>query len=135
MNIVRLYEGFISKGPKQPGGSEAYFGDVSEVSFVLKNALYNAQTLILDGVVVRVPPRFSTLAAYANAQACAQIYRTYKVWNNIYVVIVPIFGWLGLVGELLCAACAIVITVPHSCVRSILQWRGVLPRDHSGGVG
>ncbi|KAL1943654.1 hypothetical protein VTO73DRAFT_4099 [Trametes versicolor] len=76
VNIVRLYEGFISKGPKQPGGPEAYFGNVSEVSFVLKNALYNAQTLILDGVV---------------------IYRTYKVWNNIYVVIVPILGWLGLV--------------------------------------
>lgn len=71
VNIVRLYEGFISKGPKQPGGPEAYFGNVSEVSFVLKNALYNAQTLILDGVVVCVPLYSFTLATYANAQASA----------------------------------------------------------------
>lgn len=71
VNIMRLYEGFISKGPKQPGGPEAYFGNVSEVSFVLKNALYNAQTLILDGVVVCASPRLSALATYANVHPCA----------------------------------------------------------------
>ncbi|KAI0821752.1 hypothetical protein BC628DRAFT_1328868 [Trametes gibbosa] len=75
VNIVRLYEGFVEKGPKLPGGPETYFGDVWEVSFVLKNALYNVQTLILDGVV---------------------IYRTYKVWNSLLVIVIPVLGWLGL---------------------------------------
>ncbi|KAI0354368.1 hypothetical protein OH77DRAFT_1405003 [Trametes cingulata] len=77
VNIVRLYEGFVRKGPRWAGGPEQYFGDVSQASFVLKNALYNAQTLILDGVV---------------------IFRTYKVWNSVLVVAVPILGFMGLLG-------------------------------------
>ena len=52
MNILRLYLGFVHEGPGLPGGPEDFFGDVSRVSFVIKNTLYNAQTLILDGVVV-----------------------------------------------------------------------------------
>ncbi|KAI0370678.1 hypothetical protein BV20DRAFT_1035661 [Pilatotrama ljubarskyi] len=75
VNIVRLYEGFVGRGSKSPGGPEAYFSDVSQVSFVLKNALYNAQTLILDGVV---------------------IFRTYKAWNSFLVVAIPVLGWMGL---------------------------------------
>ncbi|KAI0631507.1 hypothetical protein C8Q77DRAFT_1061422 [Trametes polyzona] len=78
VNIIRLYEGFVAKGPAMPDGAEEYFGDVSQVSFVLKTALYNVQTLILDGVV---------------------IFRTFKVWNSIWVVVIPILGWLGLLGE------------------------------------
>ncbi|KAI0643291.1 hypothetical protein C8Q79DRAFT_915631 [Trametes meyenii] len=77
VNIVRLFEGFVKEGPLLPGGPEEYFGDVSRVSFVLKTTLYNVQTLILDGVV---------------------IYRTYKVWNNFWIIVIPVFGWLGLLG-------------------------------------
>ena len=53
VNIARVYQGFLSKGPDLPGGPEAYFADVSEATFVLKSCLYNAQTLVLDAVVVR----------------------------------------------------------------------------------
>ena len=52
VNIARVYQGFLSKGPDLPGGPEAYFADVSEATFVLKSCLYNAQTLVLDAVVV-----------------------------------------------------------------------------------
>ncbi|CDO73859.1 hypothetical protein BN946_scf185016.g16 [Trametes cinnabarina] len=73
VNMFRLYAGFVSIGPGLPGGPEEYFQDVSRVSCVLKSALLNVQTLILDGVV---------------------IYRTYKVWNNVYIVVVPVISWL-----------------------------------------
>lgn len=35
-----------------PGGSIAYFADVSQWTFVSKNYVYAAQTLVGDGVVV-----------------------------------------------------------------------------------
>ncbi|KAF5319299.1 hypothetical protein D9619_008345 [Psilocybe cf. subviscida] len=75
VNIIRISEGFVSVGPSLPGGPEQYFQDVAETTFVVKSVLYNVQTLILDGVV---------------------IYRTYVVWQSIYPVLVPIFGWFGL---------------------------------------
>ena len=52
VNIARVYQGFISVGPFLQGGPETYFADVSQPTFVTKSCLYNAQTLILDGVVV-----------------------------------------------------------------------------------
>ncbi|TBU45887.1 hypothetical protein BD309DRAFT_955294 [Dichomitus squalens] len=75
VNIARVYQGFVSKGPFTDGGPEAYFANVSELTFVVKSCLYNAQTLILDAVV---------------------IYRTYVVWQNILVCVVPMIGWCGL---------------------------------------
>ncbi|KAM5540155.1 hypothetical protein V8D89_006295 [Ganoderma adspersum] len=77
VNIARVYQGFLSKGPDLTGGPEAYFADVSEATFVIKSCLYNAQTLVLDAVV---------------------IYRTYVVWQNFLICILPIVGWLGLLG-------------------------------------
>lgn len=52
VNIDRLIEGFITKGPQLPSGVESYFANVTETTFVIKGVLYNLQTLILDGVVV-----------------------------------------------------------------------------------
>ena len=52
VNIARVYEGFVSKGPGMDGGPEEYFANVSEPTFVVKSCLYNTQTLILDAVVV-----------------------------------------------------------------------------------
>ncbi|KAI0702357.1 hypothetical protein C8T65DRAFT_579278 [Cerioporus squamosus] len=75
VNIARVYQGFISRGPFMSGGPEGYFADVSTTTFVVKSCLYNTQTLILDAVV---------------------IYRTYVVWQNFLVVVVPIIGWCGL---------------------------------------
>ncbi|KAH9934014.1 uncharacterized protein BXZ73DRAFT_46154 [Epithele typhae] len=74
-NIGRLYIGLLTVGPTFPGGSNAFFAEVSETTFVVKSCLYNVQTLILDAVV---------------------IYRTYIVWHRIWVIIVPCLGWGGL---------------------------------------
>lgn len=52
VNTARVYQGFITVGPFLAGGPEAYFGDVSTTTFVTKSCVYNAQTLILDAVVV-----------------------------------------------------------------------------------
>ncbi|KAH9933985.1 uncharacterized protein BXZ73DRAFT_45914 [Epithele typhae] len=78
-NIGRLYIGLLTVGPTFPGGSNAFFAEVSETTFVVKSCLYNTQTLILDAVV---------------------IYRTYIVWQRIWVVIAPCIGWGGLFGTL-----------------------------------
>ncbi|KAI0370681.1 hypothetical protein BV20DRAFT_1071393 [Pilatotrama ljubarskyi] len=78
VNISRVYLGFLSKGPAMEGGPEAFFALVSDPTFVAKSIFYNTQTLILDAVV---------------------IYRTYIVWQSVYVIIVPIIGWCGLLGK------------------------------------
>ncbi|KAI9058981.1 hypothetical protein FKP32DRAFT_1614473 [Trametes sanguinea] len=78
VNITRVFQGFITKGPSLEGGPEAYFAVVSDPTFVTKSVLYNVQTLILDAVV---------------------IYRTYVVWQSGLIVLLPIIGWCGLLGE------------------------------------
>ena len=52
VNIVRLWQGFLSIGPSLAGGPEQYFQDISQTTFVFKSVVYNIQTLILDGVLV-----------------------------------------------------------------------------------
>lgn len=54
MNIARVRRGFLSIGPTLEGGPEEFFLRVSEITFIVKSVLYNAQTLILDGVMVRI---------------------------------------------------------------------------------
>ncbi|KAH8079077.1 hypothetical protein BXZ70DRAFT_652667 [Cristinia sonorae] len=75
VNIIRLIEGLITKGPNMPMGAEFYFADVTQPTFTAKGVLYNSQTLVLDGVV---------------------IYRCYLVWQSWLVVALPILGWIGL---------------------------------------
>ncbi|KAI0643304.1 hypothetical protein C8Q79DRAFT_1012601 [Trametes meyenii] len=75
VNIARVYQGYVTKGPFLEGGPETFFAAPSEPTFVVKSILYNVQTLILDAVV---------------------IYRTYIVWQSSLVVILPIIGWFGL---------------------------------------
>ena len=52
VNIARMYEGFITNGPRNPGGPEGYFSNISQTTFIVESVLYNMQTLILDAVVV-----------------------------------------------------------------------------------
>lgn len=65
--MFRPYSGFMQKGPKLDGGPEVYFRDVLDVMFVLKNTLYNSQTLILDGVVVSVSYVLADIGCEADA--------------------------------------------------------------------
>ncbi|KAH8078720.1 hypothetical protein BXZ70DRAFT_657842 [Cristinia sonorae] len=80
VNIHRLRNGLLTKGPKRPDGSEGYFGDVTEITYMVKGALYNVQTLILDAVV---------------------IYRAYVVWQKWSVVLIPGLGWCGLLASII----------------------------------
>ena len=53
VNIARIYLGLVTLGPRLPGGPEQYFSDRAGVTFVVKTALWGAQTVIFDAVVVR----------------------------------------------------------------------------------
>ncbi|RDX45774.1 hypothetical protein OH76DRAFT_932893 [Lentinus brumalis] len=76
VNITRLYQAFVTVGPHVHGGPEAYFEDLSHVTFIAKSFLYCTQTLIIDGVV---------------------IYRAHVVWKNTLIVVLPMLAWCGLV--------------------------------------
>lgn len=60
VNIARVRRGFLTIGPALEGGPEEFFLRVSEITFIVKSVLYNAQTLILDGVMVCMIVRIST---------------------------------------------------------------------------
>ncbi|TCD61392.1 hypothetical protein EIP91_008529 [Steccherinum ochraceum] len=75
LDVIRLVQGVVVVGPRLSSGIDGYFADASRISWMMKGILYSCQTLILDAVV---------------------IYRAYVVWQNFYVVIAPILGWLGL---------------------------------------
>ncbi|KAJ7261271.1 hypothetical protein B0H12DRAFT_345486 [Mycena haematopus] len=74
VDINRLNTGLIVLRNTYPGGPQAFFANPSENSFVFKNAVYSFQTCLGDGVV---------------------IYRCYKVWNTVWVLILPIMLWLA----------------------------------------
>ena len=52
IDAIRVMEGFIYLPVTYQGGRIRYFSDVSHWTFVAKNYVYAAQTLIGDGVVV-----------------------------------------------------------------------------------
>jgi len=52
VDIVRVEEGLVRYRDAFPGGPPAFFADVAQVTFVIKNAIYVMQTLLGDGVVV-----------------------------------------------------------------------------------
>jgi hypothetical protein len=54
VNIVRLFHGFLNTNLSHEQ-SVAFFATVSEPTFVIKSCVFNAQTLLLDGVLVRKP--------------------------------------------------------------------------------
>ncbi|KAG2120250.1 hypothetical protein DEU56DRAFT_928448 [Suillus clintonianus] len=72
VNIVRVQDGLIKYRDTFPGGPVAFFGDVSQETYVIKHALYIIQTLLADGVV---------------------IYRCYVVWQTVWVIILPSVLW------------------------------------------
>ena len=69
VNILRLRQGYLSLGPFLPGGPEQFFQDVSQTTFVIKSCLYNAQTLILDGVVVSASMGYCLICVCSQARA------------------------------------------------------------------
>jgi len=49
---VRIDEGLVKYRDTFPDGPRAFFADVAQNTFVMKNAIFTLQTLVGDGVVV-----------------------------------------------------------------------------------
>lgn len=52
IHIIRVIDGLILNRNSYPGGPDAFFADVSQWTFVWKNHIYTAQSLVGDGVIV-----------------------------------------------------------------------------------
>ncbi|KAG1865981.1 hypothetical protein F4604DRAFT_1682975 [Suillus subluteus] len=70
LSIIRIEYGFVT----YQGVPAAYFADVSQETYVIKNSIYVLQTLLGDAVA---------------------IYRCYIVWQAAWVIILPSLLWCG----------------------------------------
>jgi hypothetical protein len=50
--IIRTEDGLVTYSNTYPGGPAAYFADVAQETYVVKNAIYILQTLVGDAVAV-----------------------------------------------------------------------------------
>ncbi|KAG1896574.1 uncharacterized protein F5891DRAFT_1192923 [Suillus fuscotomentosus] len=75
VDFIRVEQGLVTYRNTFPGGPSAFFADVSQITFVVKNIIYNLQTMLGDGIV---------------------IYRCYVVWKSVWVIIVPSLLWFGM---------------------------------------
>jgi hypothetical protein len=74
VDIIRIEQGLVTYRNTFPGGPAAFFADITQVTFVVKNIIYTMQTMIGDGIV---------------------IYRCYVVWQSVWIIIVPSLLWFG----------------------------------------
>ncbi|KAG1744620.1 uncharacterized protein EDB91DRAFT_195030 [Suillus paluster] len=72
VDIIRLDYGLVKYRDTFPAGPSAFFADVAEQTYMIKNAIYILHTLLGDGVV---------------------IYRCYIVWQSIRIIILPSMLW------------------------------------------
>ncbi|KAI0050800.1 hypothetical protein FA95DRAFT_1486652 [Auriscalpium vulgare] len=75
LDVYRLKLGFIDNRDFFNIGPSAWFGDISQYTFLFKNSLYVFQTLTGDGIV---------------------IYRCYVVWQSVWVIVLPALMYCGL---------------------------------------
>ncbi|KAG1737011.1 hypothetical protein EDB19DRAFT_1008378 [Suillus lakei] len=80
--IVHVENGLVKYRDTFPGGPVAFFTDITQNTFVIKNAIYTLQTLLGDGVV---------------------IYRCYVVWQSVWVIILPCMMWCGVAASGVCS--------------------------------
>ncbi|KAG1778940.1 hypothetical protein EV702DRAFT_967251 [Suillus placidus] len=86
VNIIRIEDGLVKYRDTFLGGPVAFFEDVSQTTYLIKNALYVAQTLLADGVM---------------------IYRCHVVWQSTWVIILPCMLW--------CSVAATGVYAVYSC--------------------
>ncbi|KAJ8586836.1 hypothetical protein M405DRAFT_771087 [Rhizopogon salebrosus TDB-379] len=72
VDAVRIEDGLVKYRDTFPGGPPAFFPDVAQGTFVIKNVIYVVQTLLGNGVV---------------------IYRCYIVWQSMWMIILPSMLW------------------------------------------
>jgi len=106
IDVKRIENGLITYRNTFPGGPIAFFAQPGEFMFLFKNAVYTAQTLTGDGIL---------------------IYRCYIVWRNLWVVVFPIVVWFAVLASGVMAVYA-ASTIPvlgtgHSVfVKTVGQW-------------
>lgn len=74
LDIFRTEYGLVTYRNTYQGDPAAYFADVSQGTYAIKNSIYVVQTLLGDAVA---------------------IYRCYVVWQAAWVIILPIMLWCG----------------------------------------
>jgi len=92
VDINRIYLGFIGLRDTIPN-PVLYFEDVSQQTFVFKNAVYSFQTAVGDGVV---------------------LYRAYAVWKSPYPLILPFIVYCGVLATSIGSVYTVSITSPNS---------------------
>ncbi|KAG1736985.1 hypothetical protein EDB19DRAFT_1909994 [Suillus lakei] len=75
VGIIRIEDGLVKYRDTFPGGPVAFLADVSQKTFVVKNAIIALQTLLGDGVM---------------------IYRCYVVWKSVWIIMIPFMMWCGI---------------------------------------
>lgn len=83
-------EGLILYRDSYPGGPIGYFSDLSQWTFVAKNYVFTAQTLMGDAVVVS---HFFINIDFGHPLMALQLYRCYLVWQSKVVMILPVLLW------------------------------------------
>ncbi|KIJ62334.1 hypothetical protein HYDPIDRAFT_94801 [Hydnomerulius pinastri MD-312] len=74
IDVIRVVDGLVTYRDTFPGGPVGFFSDVSQWTFVYKNYIYTAQTLIGDGVI---------------------LYRCYAVWQSKRIMVLPLLLYCG----------------------------------------
>ncbi|KAG0692686.1 hypothetical protein DFH29DRAFT_817261 [Suillus ampliporus] len=72
VDIIRLEYGLVTYRNTFSGGPTAFFEDITQPTWVIKNEIYALQTMLGDGVV---------------------IYRCYVVWQSSRIIILPSMLW------------------------------------------
>lgn len=91
VDINRTYLGFIRY--RDTLGPVVYFSDVSQQTFVFKNAIYSFQTAVGDGVV---------------------LYRAYAVWRSPWPIVLPFIVYCGVIAASIGSVYTVSITTPQS---------------------
>lgn len=93
VDINRIYLGFVKF--RDTIGPVNYFQDVSQQTFVFKNAIYSFQTAVGDGVV---------------------LYRAYAVWRSPWPVLLPFLVYCGVIASSIGSVYTVSITTPQSAI-------------------
>ncbi|OCH95940.1 hypothetical protein OBBRIDRAFT_809485 [Obba rivulosa] len=105
IDVKRIENGLVTDRDTFPGGPIAFFAQPGEFTFVFKNAVYTAQTLTGDGIL---------------------IYRCYVVWQSFWVVAFPTVVWFAVLttGIMAVYSCSLVPLSSSGSVfvKSVGQW-------------
>ncbi|KAI9461357.1 hypothetical protein HD554DRAFT_2028233 [Boletus coccyginus] len=104
VDIVHLDEGMVKYCHTFPGGPVAFFGDLTQNTFVIKNTIYALQMLVGDGML---------------------IYYYYVIWQSIWIIVLPAMLWWLIVATGVCALYSISQATSNAMnifAKQISQW-------------